>query len=345
MLLSALPQAVLMVDSSLKVIYLNQSAEDLLGSSEAQIKGRSLRGWQPFNDYLCDLCSRVIESGESLALFSQILELPRESTVVTLHIVPLHNGCALITMEKQDGLQKLAALSAKNELVRATGIMAAMLAHEVKNPLSGIRGAAQLLQSELGSEQRQLAELICAETDRIRDLLNQVEIFSSGAPECGSINIHEVLRYVISIAKAGFAEKITFQERYDPSLPPVHAHHDLLVQMFLNLVKNAAEALAETSDPVITISTYYQGGYRLHSQGEGDVAALPIAIDIEDNGPGIASPLRDTLFEPFLSSKHEGRGLGLAIVAKIISDLGASIELGEKNDAGAKFTVRLAVAR
>ena len=338
-ILAALPHSVLVVSADLSLKFLNQAAEDLLGQSATNLLGKNLRELPFFGEKWTKICEKVAQTGERIRLFEQELQFFQETTRVSAHILPIANGYIMLTLEKQDGAQKLAAWNTKNEVIRASGMMAAMLAHEVKNPLSGIRGAAQLLKSEVAPEQQPLATLICKETDRICDLLTQMEIFTAGSPTRSEINIHEVLQYVISVARSGFAQHISFSERYDPSLPPVLAHRDLLVQMFLNLVKNAAEAIAETPNPTITISTYYQTGYRL------DATSLPIAVDIEDNGAGIADNLRDNLFEPFFSSKAEGRGLGLAIVAKIAGDLRASVEIGEKKDAhkdcGAKFTIRL----
>ncbi|NBX04375.1 MAG: two-component sensor histidine kinase, partial [Alphaproteobacteria bacterium] len=237
------------------------------------------------------------------------------------------------------GMKKLAAGAAKQEAMRAAGVMAAMLAHEVKNPLSGIRGAAQLLREEIAPEQQTLTDLIASEVERITSLLNQVEIFSDGAPsERSAVNIHEVLQYVISVARAGFAAHVKFVEKYDPSLPPVLSQRDYLVQLFLNLVKNAAEATAGSENATITLSTSYRSGYRL-----GNVA-LPIAVSVEDNGPGIPESVRARVFEPLISSKEEGRGLGLAVVAKLTADLGAMVELDEEKPDGARFIVMLPVA-
>jgi two-component system, NtrC family, nitrogen regulation sensor histidine kinase GlnL len=343
-LLAALPQAVLLVDAKGVLQLANQTAEALLGHSAHQLVGRNLTDIPAFSDALHEMCRRARQSGESLSLFDDKLYLFHSTLQLSAHVVPLGEAL-LITLENTDGLHKLLSRSAKNEATRASGIMAAMLAHEVKNPLSGIRGAAQLLGDEVSGELQPLAELITAEVDRIRDLLNQVEIFTAGSPQRSAVNIHEVLQYVIHVARSGFAKHVQVVERYDPSLPPVLAHRDLLVQLCLNLVKNAAEALVTGENPTITITTYYQSGYRLRPGEHEEAVALPVAIDIEDNGPGILEAVRSQLFEPFRSTKDEGRGLGLAVVAKIAADLGASIELGEKPTPGARFTVRLAVAK
>jgi len=339
--LNVLPSALIAVDPSLQVTYLNPAAEILFALSMAQAEGRQLPSLPGFDEELCSLCQRVFQSGEAVSLLEQTLRLPFDHRVVTMHLTPVADtGQVLIAIEKSDGLNRLTASQWKQEAMRAAGVMAAMLAHEVKNPLSGIRGAAQLLRDEGSAEHRQLTELICLETDRIRDLLDQVEIFADGAPTVRlPINIHEVLQYVIQVAAAGFARHVTFKERYDPSLPMVSGRRELLVQLFLNLVKNAAEAMTGQPDATITLTTSYRSGFSI--QGDQRMA-LPIIVTVGDNGPGIPDAIRARLFEPFVSSKEAGRGLGLAIVAKIAADLGALVELDKEYDGGTKFIVWLA---
>jgi len=201
-----------------------------------------------------------------------------------------------------------------------------MLAHEVKNPLSGIRGAAQLLEQDADPAGRELTQLICDETDRIVALVDRMEAFSDHRPlERDAVNIHEVLERVRKAAQSGFARHIRIVEVYDPSLPPVHGNFDLLVQVFLNLVKNAAEALPN-ADGEITLTTAYRHGLRLtRPSGEGR-QHLPLMVAVTDNGGGIPEDLRPHLFDPFVSTKRNGTGLGLALVAKVIGDHGGVIE-------------------
>jgi two-component system nitrogen regulation sensor histidine kinase GlnL len=203
-----------------------------------------------------------------------------------------------------------------------------MLAHEIKNPLSGIRGAAQLLESVVSDEDRALTRLICEETDRIVKLVGRMEMFSDLRPiERESVNIHAVFDHVKRIAQAGFARHIRFTENYDPSLPPVHANRDQLIQVFLNLVKNAAESIGESSfDGEIELSTAYRPGVRLKTPGSTAPVSLPLEFCVRDNGPGVSPNIAANLFEPFLTTKASGTGLGLALVAKIIGDHGGIAE-------------------
>jgi two-component system nitrogen regulation sensor histidine kinase GlnL len=203
--------------------------------------------------------------------------------------------------------------------------MAAMLAHEVKNPLSGIRGAAQLLEQGASEGDRELCQLIQDEVDRIRNLVERMDMFSERSVEQAEINIHEVLDHVRRIALSGFAAHLRISQDYDPSLPPVWGNRDLLVQILLNLVKNAAEAV-DPREGEISLATAYHHGVRIAVPGSQERVDLPLQVIVRDNGPGIPDSVRATLFEPFVSTKRGGQGLGLALVAKLVADQGALIE-------------------
>ena len=202
-----------------------------------------------------------------------------------------------------------------------------MLAHEMKNPLSGIRGAAQLLESGLDDADRALTRLICEETDRIVRLVDRMEVFSDARPLWREkINIHAVLDHVKRVAQSGFARHIRFVEDYDPALPPVAANRDQLVQAILNLVKNAAEAIGDAVDGEITLKTAFRPGVSFRTVGDRNTVGLPFEVCVRDNGPGVPEDIVAHLFEPFVTTKSSGTGLGLALVAKIINDHGGVIE-------------------
>jgi two-component system nitrogen regulation sensor histidine kinase GlnL len=223
--------------------------------------------------------------------------------------------------------------------------LASMLAHEIKNPLSGIRGAAQLLEQSVTAEELPLARLVREEVDRIVDLIDRVEVFGDERPiEREAINIHVVLDRVKLLAKNGVARNITFSEDYDPSLPPVYGNRDQLIQVFLNLVKNAAEALERTQKGEIKISTAFRPGIRIAVQGVSQRISLPLEIVIEDNGPGIAADMLPILFDPFITTKSNGSGLGLALVAKIVGDHGGVIDC-DSRPGRTRFRVLLPVAK
>jgi two-component system nitrogen regulation sensor histidine kinase GlnL len=211
---------------------------------------------------------------------------------------------------------------------RSVSALAAVLAHEIKNPLSGIRGAAQLIESERPDSDRTLTQLICAESDRICKLVDRMEIFGDERPlQREAVNIHDVLDHVKQIAANGFARQIKIIEHYDPSLPPVPGSRDKLIQVFLNLVKNAAEAIGEERpDGQIILTTSFRPGVRLSVPGSQARVSLPLEIAVEDNGGGVPTELMPHLFDPFVTTKPSGTGLGLALVAKIIGDHGGIIE-------------------
>ncbi len=203
-----------------------------------------------------------------------------------------------------------------------------MLAHEIKNPLSGIRGAAQLLDSVVGDQDRMLTQLIRDETDRIVKLVDRFEMFSEGrAPQQEPFNIHAVLDHVRNLARSGFARHIRILEEYDPSLPPVLGNRDQMIQVMINLVKNAAEAIgSDAQDGEIQLSTAYRPGVRMAIPGSADRVRLPLEVCVRDNGPGVPEDIRQHLFDPFVTTKASGNGLGLALVAKVVGEHGGIVE-------------------
>ncbi len=204
--------------------------------------------------------------------------------------------------------------------------MAEMLAHEIKNPLAGITGAAQLLGMNLGAEDRALTDLIVAECRRVVKLLEQVEQFGNLNPPCrGPVNLHDVLDRARRSALLGFGAAMQIIEEYDPSLPLAMGDADQLLQVVQNLLRNASEA-AGAKGGVIRMRTYYAHSFRLR-RADGGGAALPLQIEIIDNGPGLPDAIRDAVFDPFVSGRENGTGLGLALVSKIVSDLGGWISV------------------
>lgn len=328
-ILHAVPEAVLVVDSNDVIRYVNLRAEEFFDASAATLLGTKLDQLLPRYSALFSLLAQVRTTGASLAEHGVSLESARMSRrQVTLQVSPINEqpGLTLVSLRLRTFADKLDRQLTQRHAARSVSAMGAMLAHEVKNPLSSIRGAAQLLDQGASEGDRQLTELICEETDRIKLLIERMEAFSDDhALERGPVNIHAVLERVRKAAQTGFARNITLIERYDPSLPFVFGDRDRLIQVFMNLVKNAAEAVPSVGGEII-LSTAYEQGVRLAVPGTGRRVHLPLVVTVQDNGPGIPEELQPHLFDPFVTTKRNGTGLGLALVSKIVSDHGAVIE-------------------
>ena len=327
-ILASLAAPVFVVDGEDRFAYVNPAAEQFFDAGASNLLKRPLAAALPEDSAIFALVRQVRQGANSVAQTGVTVELPRGGPrFVSIEAAPLAEAPAqvVVSLHERSIARKIDRQLVHRNAARSVTAMAALLAHEVKNPLSGIRGAAQLLEQNAGDEDRTLTRLICDETDRIVALVDRMEMFSDGPPlERAPVNIHEVLERVSAIAKSGFARHVRFVEKYDPSLPPVYGNRDLLVQALLNLVKNAAEAVPE--EGVVTLSTRYQQGVRLAIPGGGSRIDLPLTVSIQDNGPGIPEDLRPHLFDPFVTTKSGGKGLGLALVAKIVGDHGGVIE-------------------
>ncbi|MDA1324371.1 MAG: ATP-binding protein [Proteobacteria bacterium] len=262
----------------------------------------------------------------------------------SIHVAPFGDelGAAVLSFHAQGTARNMERQLSHRSAARSVSAMAAMLAHEVKNPLSGIRGAAQLLERVVKGADQELARLICGETDRINALVDRMGGFVADGPlDRSAVNIHEVLERVQRSAEAGFARHVKFFNDYDPSLPPVVGNRDQLIQIFLNLVKNAAEA-APRRNGEITLKTGFRQGVRLAVAGREGRVHLPLMISVSDNGSGMSDEIARHLFDPFITTKSGGAGLGLALVAKLIDDHGGIIEF-DTNPSGTDFRVFLPV--
>jgi two-component system, NtrC family, nitrogen regulation sensor histidine kinase GlnL len=331
-LLGALPHPLLVIGEGLMIEYANLAAEDFFQMSAGVLCRRTLTEIVGFGSPLIALVEQVQRSGTTVNEYGVDLGSVRFETpkLVDLYAGPVAEmpGRVLIMLQQRSMAQMIERQLTHRGAARSVSGLAAVLAHEIKNPLSGIRGAAQLLESDRTDSDRTLTQLICAESDRICKLVDRMEIFGDERPlQREPVNIHDVLDHVKQIASTGFARQIKIVENYDPSLPSVPGSRDKLIQVFLNLVKNAAEAIGEgRADGQITLTTSFRPGVRLSVPGSQSRVSLPLEIAVEDNGAGVPSDLVPHLFDPFVTTKPSGTGLGLALVAKIIGDHGGIIE-------------------
>ncbi|MBT5415655.1 MAG: PAS domain-containing protein [Rhodospirillaceae bacterium] len=343
-ILSALPSPVLALEGDGTVSYGNTAAEQFFNISAKRMIGRPLSEFLPADSAIRALIDRAAVSGRSLAEYDLLVDTPRTGQrLINLHVAPMADrvGGAVISFEPAAGARRLDERLLHRHAARSISGLAAMLAHEVKNPLSGIRGAAQLVERGLNEEDRALTGLIRDEVDRIVALVDRVEAVSGERlPRQDPVNIHAVLEHVRRIAETGFAGHLRFADSYDPSLPPARGDRDLLIQVVLNLVKNAAEAIGDGAGTV-RLETAYEHGVRVSGPAGGSVH-LPLALRVIDDGPGIPEGLRASLFDPFVTSKADGSGLGLALVAKVIGDHGGAVEV-DSRPGETTFTIRLPI--
>ncbi|MGG7644658.1 two-component system sensor histidine kinase NtrB [Rhodovulum sp. YNF3179] len=319
---ASLPVPALIVGADDRIEDLNPAAELFFNTSAKGLIGAPVWDRLMVDAPIEDSLARV-RNGHS-ALFMNDVDVgtgDRAPTVCNMQVAPLsdRSDAVLLLIAPREIAGRLGrAMGVKSAAKSAIG-MAEMLAHEIKNPLAGITGAAQLLSMNIGAEDREMTDLIVAETRRILGLLDQVEQFGNlRAPERRAVNIHDILDRAHKSAALGFAAKMTIREDYDPSLPPTWGDTDQLLQVVQNLMKNAAEA-AGPEGGTITLRTFYELSLRLRKP-DGSAGAVPLQVEIIDDGPGLPPEIAGDIFEPFVSGRENGTGLGLALVSKIVSE-------------------------
>jgi two-component system nitrogen regulation sensor histidine kinase GlnL len=329
-ILEALPQAILAIDASFAIRYVNSKAEEFFYASAASLVGSDLSELIPADSPVFTLIRQVLRTAAPVVDHGLLLDGRRiGQRDVLIQATPVGEpvDLAVVAFQERSIAERLDQQWNQRGAVRSAQAMAAMMAHEVRNPLAGIRGAAQLLEQSASPNDAELTRLICDETDRIKALIDRMEVFSDDLPIAReAVNIHTVLDQVRKVAAASYARNVTFVEHYDPSLPPVHGDREQLVRLFTNLVKNAAEAITKGPGGIV-LTTAYQSGLRLVLPNKNGRAHLPLVVTVEDNGDGIPESIRPHIFDAFVSGKQSGTGLGLALVAKIVGEHGGLIEL------------------
>jgi two-component system nitrogen regulation sensor histidine kinase GlnL len=341
--LGALSFPVVVVDGRDVIEYVNGAAEQFFEHGRSYLVGQKLDRVMPADSPVLSVVAHARTEETSISEYDVDLVLQRGGgRGLSVHASPLvdETGTVVLSIHTHGAARSMERQLFHRSAARSVSAMAAMLAHEVKNPLSGIRGAAQLLQRVVNGPDQELARLICEESDRICALVDRMGVFAEdGPPEREAVNIHEVLERAQQSAAAGFARHVRFSNDYDPSLPPVLGNRDQLIQVFLNLVKNAAEAVPRAAGE-IGLGTGFRRGVRLAVPGSEGRVHLPLVVTVADNGEGIADDIARHLFDPFVTTKSGGTGLGLALVAKIVNDHGGIIEF-DTGPEGTTFRVFL----
>ena len=342
---NALPIPAFLITADNLVAQINPAAETLVGMSDRQIKGKPLEKFAGDGSRLADVVSQSRARGVSVVQYD--VECGWSNRQFRLGMLQANSvghagGQVLVLMSSRGLAEKFDRSFDARSAARSVSGMAAMLAHEIRNPLAGITGAAQLLSMQAASEEDQeLTSLIETEAQRIGELVSRVERFGDMGPLTRqSVNIHDVLRRAVVAARSGYAAHARITEEYDPSLPPTSGDASQLMQVFQNILKNACEAIPPVGGTIL-IRTAFRPGVRLTMPG-GKGTALPLEILVVDNGGGIPGDLIGDIFDPFVTTKVNGTGLGLSLVSKVLADHGGAIDC-ESVEGRTVFTIRLPV--
>ncbi|MFY9210609.1 MAG: ATP-binding protein [Aestuariivita sp.] len=319
---ASLPIPAFLIDSDDRITDVNSAGEGFLNASARSVQDVPVWDLIAVDAPLEEALQRARLNGTPLFVNDVDVGTGNRAPLqCALQIAPLvnHPGMMILMISPRELAGRMTqSHSVKSAAQSAIG-MAEMLAHEIKNPLAGITGAAQLLSMSLSQEDLELTDLIVAESRRIVKLLEQVEQFGNlSAPDLKPVNIHDVLDRARRSALLGFGAHMRIIEDYDPSLPLAYGDPDQLLQVVLNLLKNASEAAGDVGGD-IRIHTYFEHSFRLR-RSDGSGHSLPLQIEIIDDGPGLPDAIKADIFDPFVSGKENGTGLGLALVSKIISD-------------------------
>ncbi|MCB5409710.1 two-component system sensor histidine kinase NtrB [Pseudogemmobacter faecipullorum] len=319
---ASLPMPALLIAPEGLILEVNPAAETFLNASRRALTGQPLLGRISIKAPMEEAFRRARANQAPMKINeAEVSSGERPPVQCAVHLAPLHDrpDVILLIFSPREIADRLGRAGVSKNAARSAIGMAEMLAHEIKNPLAGISGAAQLLSMSLSPEDRELTDLIVEETRRIVKLLGQVEQFGNlRPPERRAVNIHDALDRARRSALVGFAAQMRIIEDFDPSLPPTLADPDQLMQVFLNLIRNAAEA-AGPRGGTIRLRSFYDLSLRIRRK-DGSQAALPLNIEVIDDGPGLPPDIAAEVFDPFVSGRENGTGLGLALVSKIIAD-------------------------
>lgn len=333
--------AMVLIDPDTCIAEVNHAAENLLGQSAKRLVGKSVHDVARLLD--TRVLDRIRASDDAVVARDVALRIGDTERRLNLTISPLtnHPGWRVVTLS-ESARDDTGGDEEREVMIGAPSI----LAHEIKNPLSAIRGAGQLAARKLSHGDKHLAHMITDEVDRIARLIDRMQELGSTTTEpLGPINPHEAIRSAVATVRAAGAEGIEIQEEFDPSLPPILANRDALEQVLINLISNARDAAQSDEAPIIRVQTRFVSGLAFNTIRMGRRVRLPIEITVSDNGAGVDEAIRDHVFEPFVSSKKSGQGLGLALVRKLMRDMQGRISHERDTKAGlTHFRLHLRVA-
>jgi two-component system nitrogen regulation sensor histidine kinase GlnL len=338
------PSATLLADPQGRIVLVNQAAEQLCNMGRSALIDEFVTTILRFDDAV--VAQKLDEDPQTFAAYGVTLDAGRiRGILADFHMTPCENPPRhrLIAIQPASKVRDVVGRP-QGGASRTAGAAAAMLAHEIKNPLAGIRGAAQLLARKVSGDDTRFSTLICEEVDRIAALIDRMQDFTRGTPQpVGAVNLYPAIQRVLESLRASNAGRVTFVEEFDPSIPDARVNHDAIVQIMMNLVKNAVEAAHGHDRPMVRVTTAFRHGLAFDTgDGRGRIA-VPIEVAVSDNGPGIDPAIQDALFEPFVTNKREGQGLGLALVDKLVRDMGGLIQWS-RNGEWTQFKVHLPAA-
>lgn len=348
-LLASLPHAVVLLEPGLRISSLNPAAEQFFGQSLRRLVGSRLRDVIHFKDET--LLDRLNDFETPVSAREVALTLKGQGVRrIDLNVAPVADmpGWQVLTLQDHSAAEALGADSGGVDSAVLRG--PEIIAHEIKNPLAGIRGAAQLLARRIAEKDRALTDLITSEVDRIAALIERMQKLSRRTPPpLEACNLHVAARRALDVTSAALSDSprsVRLVEEFDPSLPPVYGSPDGLVQVIINLLSNAIEACQDQADARVAVRTRFASGLQLHATDSGKPVRLPIELRVTDNGPGVDPSMREHIFEPFVSSKKTGQGLGLPLVRKLVRDMNGRIT-HERDEANGltHFRVHLPLAR
>ncbi len=345
-LLSSLQDGVIVLDPAGRIVSLNQAAEELTGFSGSQIAGRLIGEIFPSPAPLSSLVAKTVEQGRSHADFDATLTRADGARLTVSTIASLvsnphgENRGVVLVLRDLSRVRELEEQVRRSDRLAALGVLAAGVAHEVRNPLVGVRAAAQLMEREPGfpPSLQEFTGIIIREVDRLNRLVGDLLALAGGRPlRIQPCNVNQVVEEALRLEESTLqAGAITVVRRYDPAVPAVAADPDRLLQVFLNLIRNGAEAMAGGAGE-LQLRTRFE---RVAPQCGGGAAAV---VEIGDRGPGIPPETQAQVFNPFFTTKDGGTGLGLPISLRIVEEHGGAIEVHSRVGQGTTFRVLLPI--